>query len=87
MNVGIGKIRKLWEGEREDAKTFWAPATCFCIQYIYFKTTPTTKTTNDKASIQQIHREDTKGHYILVNHFPANVWVLSLKILLSNPDD
>jgi hypothetical protein len=22
MNVGMGKIRKLWEGEREDAKTF-----------------------------------------------------------------
>jgi hypothetical protein len=87
MNGEIGKIKKLWEGEREDAKTFWAPATCFCIQYFYFKTTPKTKTTNDRASIQQIHKEDTKGHYILVNHFSIMSGVLSLKILLSNRDD
>ena len=33
MNVGIGKIKKLWEGERGDAKTYWAPVTCFCNQY------------------------------------------------------
>ena len=83
MNVGIGKIRKFWEGDRE--RTFWAPATCFCIQYFYFKTTPTTKTTNDKASIQQIHREDTKGHYILVNHFPANVWCIEPKDFTVKP--
>ena len=85
MNVGIEKIRKLWEREREDAKNFWAPATCFCIQYIYFKTTPTTKTTNDKASIQQIHREDTKGQYIFVNHFSANVWCIEPKDFTVKP--
>ena len=85
MNMGIGKIKKLWEGEREDAKTYWAPVTCFCNQYFYFKTTPTTKTTNNRASIQQIHREDTKGHYILVNHFPANVWCIEPKDFTVKP--
>ena len=83
--MGIGKIKKLWEGEREDAKTYWAPVTCFCNQYFYFKTTPKTKTTNNRASIQQIHREDTKGQYILVNHFSANVWCIEPKDFTVKP--